>query len=257
VLRSGEAPGGAVPALRWTVDPRSTPRTRAASSPTRECEYLLAASSPATRSQSGKLGSSEQAIPTVLRDINDGSRWAPPRHPQGDHAVVFHRDWSMPSREAEAANALLDQWNGRSSRATWIARGLSSRRPPRRGDAIGTIAIRPPWPTSLSHRRRMELGNVYQRFVGTSLRAETSEHGSRCLKRWVVNFSPFGPKVSEAARRHVGESSDDAVERPLHLQGPLKDNEGAWCYFRNLSPSDRPEDWRAWTTLPGGARSTG
>ena len=105
-------PNVTLPALRRPVRPRaSTRRTSAATSATstrpstwpaivaglHQQEQASSASSPPSRSR--------RCCATSMR-----SRWAPRRsNPKATTTVIFTGDWSMPVKEAEAANSLIDQ----------------------------------------------------------------------------------------------------------------------------------------------------
>jgi basic membrane protein A and related proteins len=60
-------------------------------------------------SKSGKIGFvAAKPIPTVLSNINSVLMGARSVNPAAEVQVIFTGDWSMPVREAEAANALVD-----------------------------------------------------------------------------------------------------------------------------------------------------
>lgn len=74
-----------------------------------ECEYL-AGIAAASASKSKKLGFiAAKPIPQVLRNINSYTIGAQSVDPKITTHVIFTGDWSMPVREAEAANSLIDQ----------------------------------------------------------------------------------------------------------------------------------------------------
>ena len=60
--------------------------------------------------KSGKLGFvAAKPIPQVLRNINAFTLGAELANPKVTLQVIFTGDWSMPVKEAEAANSLIDQ----------------------------------------------------------------------------------------------------------------------------------------------------
>lgn len=61
-------------------------------------------------SKSGKLGFvAAKPIPQVLRNINAFALGAKLANPKATTQVIFTGDWSMPVKEAEATNSLIDQ----------------------------------------------------------------------------------------------------------------------------------------------------
>src|ERR1700727_287567 len=61
-------------------------------------------------SKSGKLGFiAAKPIPQVLRNINAFTLGARSANPKATVQVIFTGDWSLPVKEAEAANSLIDQ----------------------------------------------------------------------------------------------------------------------------------------------------
>jgi basic membrane protein A and related proteins len=74
-----------------------------------ECEYLSGiVAAHATKSK--KLGFiAAKPIPQVLRNINSFTLGAQSIDPSITTHVIFTGDWSMPVKEAEAANGLIDQ----------------------------------------------------------------------------------------------------------------------------------------------------
>ena len=112
--------------------------------------------------KSGKLGFvAAKPIPQVLRNINAFTLGARLANPKTTYQVIFTGDWSMPVKEAEATNSLIDQGvdvltchvdgpedHGR-ERGAARRHGLRLSRQPVAAGAQG-----------LSHRRRMELGSA-------------------------------------------------------------------------------------------------
>jgi len=74
-----------------------------------ECQYLSGIVAGHT-SKSGKLGFvAAKPIPQVLRNINAFTLGAKTANPDATTHVIFTGDWSMPVKEAEATNSLVDQ----------------------------------------------------------------------------------------------------------------------------------------------------
>jgi len=74
-----------------------------------ECQYLDGIAA-ASASKSKKLGFiAAKPIPQVLRNINAFLLGARSVDPKATVKVIFTGDWSLPVKEAEAANSLIDQ----------------------------------------------------------------------------------------------------------------------------------------------------
>jgi basic membrane protein A len=74
-----------------------------------ECQYLSGIVAGHT-SKSGKLGFvAAKPIPQVLRNINAFTIGARTVNPKATTQVIFTGEWSMPVKEAEATNTLIDQ----------------------------------------------------------------------------------------------------------------------------------------------------
>ncbi len=70
----------------------------------------LPASLPAMTTKTNKLGFvAAKPIPQVLRNINSYTLGAKSVNPKVTASVIFTGDWSMPVKEAEASNSLIDQ----------------------------------------------------------------------------------------------------------------------------------------------------
>ena len=67
------------------------------------------ASSPAISTKTGKLGFvAAKPIPQLLRNVNAFMLGAKLANPNATLQVIFTGDWSMPVKEAEATNSLID-----------------------------------------------------------------------------------------------------------------------------------------------------
>ena len=127
----------------------------------------LAASSPATATKSGKLGFvAAKPIPQVLRNINAFTLGAQLANPKATTQVIFTGDWSMPVKEAEATNSLIDQGV---DVLTCHVDGpkIMVENAARRGAMVVRLSRQPvaAGAEGLSHRRRVELGSALPDFV--------------------------------------------------------------------------------------------
>jgi simple sugar transport system substrate-binding protein len=74
-----------------------------------EAEYVAGVVAGLT-SKSGKLGFvAAKPIPQVVRNINSYTLGARSVNPKATVQVIFTGDWSMPVKEAEASNSMIDQ----------------------------------------------------------------------------------------------------------------------------------------------------
>ncbi len=145
--------------------------------------------------------------------------------------MIFTGDWSMPVKEAEATNSLADQGidvvtchvdGPKVVVETADRRGiyrLRLSRQPVEARAEG-----------LPHRRGMELGHGLHDVrdedadgqAAAELRARRHRRGFR------ASMSPYGPAVSEAARKHADATLAEIMKGNFSvIKGPLKDNKGA------------------------------
>jgi simple sugar transport system substrate-binding protein len=194
-----------------------------------ECEYL-AGITAGHASKTGKLGFiGAKPIPTVLRDINAFTLGARLVNPRITTQVVFTGDWSMPVKEAEAATALLDQGvdviTGHVDSPKVIIETAARRGQMAVGYHANQAALAP---QAYLTGAEWSWGTSYQRFVADFLAGRKIPNLVRGgLKEGMVKLSAFGPKVSEAARRHVAEVKGRMESTRVSIfKGPLKDNRG-------------------------------
>ena len=137
-----EVPGRPLPALRRPVDRGQAPEERRQLLRLhRRGQYLNGIVAGHT-SKSKKLGFvAAKPIPQVLRNINAFTLGARSVNPTITTQVIFTGDWSMPVKEAEATNSLVDQGVDVAHHATSTARRWWSR--PRRGAARWSAATTP------------------------------------------------------------------------------------------------------------------
>ena len=183
-------------------------------------------------SKSGKLGFvAAKPIPQVLRNINAFTLGAKLANPKATTQVIFTGDWSMPVKEAEATNSLIDQGvdvltchvdgpedHGRERRAP-RRDGVRLSRQPVAAGAEG-----------LSHRRGVELGSavseIRQDDRGRRSDSELLSRRPQGRDRQMLALWRGGlGRSAQARRRHQGQVP---VRRRLHhLQGrPIMDNKG-------------------------------
>ncbi len=182
-------------------------------------------------SKSKKLGFvAAKPIPQVLLNINSFTLGARAVDPSITTQVIFTGDWSMPVKEAEATNSLADQGvdcvtmhvdgpkvvvQTAAGRSMYVCgyHADQSRLAPQKyltGAEWDWITVYRMFVTD------MQGGSPLPNFV----RGGLAEH--------FVKMSPYGPAVTEAARKHI-----DAVKAEMMkggfavIKGPLRDNKGA------------------------------
>jgi basic membrane protein A len=194
-----------------------------------ECQYLAGIVAGHT-SKTGKLGFvAAKPIPQVLRNINAYTLGARTANPQATTQVIFTGDWSMPVKEAEATNSVVDQGidvvtchvDGPKTVVETAAR---------RGIMVtgyhcnqSTLA-----PQAYLTGAEWNWEALYPKFAKMFMADESISNFYRGgLKEGLVKPSPYGPAVGEAARKHA----DDIKEKLMAggfviFKGPLSDNKG-------------------------------
>ena len=180
-------------------------RTSAATSATSTRPSTSPASSPATRPRANKLGFvAAKPIPQVLRNINAFTLGARLVNPKATTQVIFTGDWSMPVKEAEATNSLIDQGvdvlTCHVDGPKIIVENAETPRRLRLRLSRQPVAARA---QGLSHRRRVELGSALSEVrQDDRRRREHPELLRGGLKEGIVKISPYGEAVSaERARK--------------------------------------------------------
>jgi simple sugar transport system substrate-binding protein len=180
--------------------------------------------------KTGKLGFvAAKPIPQVLRNINAFTLGAKLANPNVALQVIFTGDWSMPVKEAEATNSLIDQG---ADVITCHVDGPKTvvENASRRGAMVcgyhvnqATLA-----PKAYLTGAEWDWESLYPRFVKMFTAGETIPNFYRGgLKEGLVKVSAYGSMVSEAARRHA-----DDVKAKLRagsyviFKGPIIDNKG-------------------------------
>ncbi len=194
-----------------------------------EAQYVAGVVAGLT-TKKNKLGFvAAKPIPQVLRNINAFTLGARSVNPKATTAVVFTGDWSMPVKEAEAANSLVDQG------VDVLTMHVDSPKvivetAERRGVFVSgyhanqsTLA-----PKGYLTGAEWNWGKIYTDYVAWVRAGKTYPHLLRGgLKEGFVKLSPYGPAVSDAAKSKAEEARQKLVEGSLVIyRGPLKDNQG-------------------------------
>jgi basic membrane protein A and related proteins len=180
--------------------------------------------------KTGKLGFvAAKPIPQVLRNINAFTMGARLANPNVALQVIFTGDWSMPVKEAEATNSLIDQG---ADVITCHVDGPKTvvENASRRGAMVcgyhvnqATLA-----PKAYLTGAEWDWESLYPRFVKMFTAGETIPNFYRGgLKEGLVKVSPYGPLVSEAARKHADDVKAKLTAGSYVIfKGPIIDNKG-------------------------------
>jgi simple sugar transport system substrate-binding protein len=194
-----------------------------------EAEYVAGITAGLT-TKTKKLGFiAAKPIPQVLRNINSYTLGARSVNPAVQTMVVFTGDWSMPVKEAEAANSLIDQG------ADVLTAHVDSPKV-----VIETAEHRGVFSTGY-HANQSALApkgyltgaewnweKVYSAYIEKVMKGDKWEHLVRGgLKEGFVKMSPYGAPVSDEAKKKADEAKAKFMDGSMIVyQGPLKDNTG-------------------------------
>lgn len=194
-----------------------------------EAQYLAGLVAGHT-TKSGKLGFvAAKPIPQVLRNINAFTLGARTVKPQLTTQVIFTGDWSMPVKEAEATNSLIDQGadvitchvdSPKVVIETCERRGIFS---------SGYHANQAPLaPKGYLTGAEWNWEGVYTDFVKRAQAGEKIPNLVRGgLKEAMVKSSPYGAAVSAEARQHAETVRAQLMAGSFVIfRGPLQSNTG-------------------------------
>jgi basic membrane protein A len=194
-----------------------------------EAEYLSGIVAGKT-TKTNKLGFiAAKPIPQVLRNINAFTLGALSVNPKATTTVIFTGDWSMPVKEAEAANTLMDQGvdvltchvdSPKVIVQTAERRGIYSC-----GYHVNQAVLAP---KGYLTGAEWNWAKVYTDYVGMVRSGTEIPHLLRGgLKEGIVKTSAYGPAVSDETKK----AADDVKAKFMAggfviFKGPLKDNTG-------------------------------
>jgi len=181
-------------------------------------------------SKTKKLGFiAAKPIPQVLLNINSFTLGARSIDPTITVQAIFTGDWSLPVKEAEAANSLADQGidvvtchvdGPKVIVETAEKRGIFS---------CGYHADQTKLaPKGYLTGAEWNWANVYKGFVEAAQKGEPLSNFVRGgLAEGFIKMSPYGPAVSDAARKQADAVKADMMKGGFAVvKGPLKDNSG-------------------------------
>jgi basic membrane protein A and related proteins len=180
--------------------------------------------------KSGKLGFvAAKPIPQVLRNINAFTLGARLANPKATTQVIFTGDWSMPVKEAEATNSLIDQGvdvltchvDGPKTMVENAAR---------RGAMVCGYHVNqsPLAPKAYLTGAEWNWEALYPKFVKMIQAGEQIPNFYRGgLKEEIVKVSPYGEAVSAEARKHADDIKAKLIDGSYTIfKGPILDNKG-------------------------------
>jgi len=195
-----------------------------------ECEYLSGIVAGLT-TKSGKLGFvAAKPIPQVLRNVNAFTLGARSVNPAVTCNVIFTGEWSMPNKEAEATNGLIDLGvdvitchvdSPKVVIETAEKRGISSC-----GYHTSQAVLAPKgyltgaewnWP-------KVYTDYITDLHAGKKLENHLVRGG---LKEGIVKTSPYGPAVSPETKKAADDVKAQLMAGTFVIfKGPIKDNKG-------------------------------
>ncbi len=181
-------------------------------------------------SQTKKLGFvAAKPIPQVLLNVNSFTLGARSVDPSITTQVIFTGEWSMPVKEAEATNALIDQG---ADVVTCHVDGpkVVIETSERRGIyTCGYHANQAPLaPNGYLTGAEWNWAEVYKMFVETMMAGEALPNFVRGgLAEGFIKTSPYGPAVTPEAAAHADAVKEEIMAGGFSvIKGPLSDNEG-------------------------------
>jgi basic membrane protein A len=180
--------------------------------------------------KTNKLGFvAAKPIPQVLRNINAFTLGAKLANPKATTQVIFTGDWSMPVKEAEATNSLIDQGvdvltchvDGPKTMVENAAR---------RGAMVCGYHVNqsPLAPKAYLTGAEWNWEALYPKFVKMIASGQEIPNFYRGgLKEEIVKVSPYGEAVSAEARKHADDIKAKLTAGDYVIfKGPIVDNKG-------------------------------
>jgi len=194
-----------------------------------EAEYVSGVVAGLT-TKSNKLGFiAAKPIPQVLRNINAFTLGAKSVNPKIETTVIFTGDWSLPVKEAEAANSLIDQGVDVLTAHVDSPKVIVETAERRGAFSTGYHASQ----SSLAAKGYLtgaewNWEKVYKDYVEKIKKGEKWDHLVRGgFKEGFIKMSAYGAAVGADARSKADEAKAKLTDGSLTIfAGPLKDNAG-------------------------------
>jgi basic membrane protein A len=180
--------------------------------------------------KTNKLGFiAAKPIPQVLRNINSFTLGARSVNSKATMSVVFTGDWSLPVKEADAANSLVDQGVDVLTMHVDSPKVIVETAEKRGIYVSGYHADQSPLaPRGYLTGAEWNWGKVYSDYVTWIKSGQSYPHLLRGgFKEGFIKLSPYGVAVSEAAKAKAEAAKAKLTDGTLVIYtGPIKDNAG-------------------------------
>ena len=180
--------------------------------------------------KTNKLGFvAAKPITQVLRNINSYTLGARSVNPKVTLSVIFTGDWSMPVKEAEAANSLIDQGADVLTSHVDSPKVVIETAERRGAFSTGYHASQAALaPKGYLTGAEWNWETVYKDYVEKIQKGLPWEHLVRGgFKEGFIKMSPYGAAVSDAAKAKAEEAKKKFMDGTMVIYaGPLKDNAG-------------------------------
>jgi basic membrane protein A len=194
-----------------------------------EAQYVAGIVAALT-TKKNKLGFiAAKPIPQVLRNINSFTLGARSVNPKVTTTVVFTGDWSLPLKEAEAANSLIDGGVDVLTMHVDSPKVIVETAEKRGIFVSGYHASQAPLaPKGYLTGAEWNWAKIYTNYVNWVKDGKTYPHLLRGgLKEGFVKMSPYGKAVPAAAKTKADAAKAALTAGKLVIyKGPLKDNTG-------------------------------
>jgi basic membrane protein A and related proteins len=195
-----------------------------------EAEYVAGIVAGFT-SKTNKVGFiAAKPIPQVLRNINAYTLGARSVNPKLTLTVIFTGDWSLPVKEAEAANSLVDQGADVLTAHVDSPKVIMETAERRGVFATGYHADQSKLaPKGYLTGAEWNWAVVYKDYIDKVKTGTPWSHLVRGgFKEGYVKMSPYGAAVSDDTRKKADEAKAKLTAGGFAIfKGPLKDNKGA------------------------------
>jgi simple sugar transport system substrate-binding protein len=181
-------------------------------------------------SKKNKLGFiAAKPIPQVLRNINSFTLGARSVKPKATTSVVFTGDWSLPVKEAEAANSLIDQGVDVLTMHVDSPKVIVETAEKRGVFVSGYHANQSVLaPKGYLTGAEWNWAKVYTDYVTMIREGKTPAHLLRGgFKEGFIKMSPYGDAVASETRTKADDAKAKLTDGTLVIyKGPIKDNTG-------------------------------
>jgi simple sugar transport system substrate-binding protein len=194
-----------------------------------EAEYVAGIVAGST-TKTNKLGFvAAKPIPQVLRNVNSYLLGARSVNPKAELTVIFTGDWAMPVKEAEAANALLDQGADVLTAHVDSPKVVIEQAERRGAFSTGYHASQAKLaPKGYLTGAEWNWATVYKKYADQISKGQPWAHLVRGgFKEGFIKMSPYGAAVTDEARQKAEAARAAFVAGTFVVyRGPLKDNTG-------------------------------